>query len=389
MRLRFLLIIMCFAIVMIPIGVLGGLQNFQIATVILLLILAVTLIVSFAISFFISQPLVNLTKNINEISKGNLDVELEQSEIYEINNLTASLDRVMASLKLAIHKAGVKKEEIFEEAIKAKQEAEQKYETLLKKIDGWIWEINEQGICTKCSPKVSDALGYPPTQIIGKDIVGFLPSDEARNLHTLLERIQKEKNDATVKVDTYWIANDHHPVWVRTYIIPVFDGAKKYHGLRCFSRDISDYKLAQEKIEELHHQLNEMKTQFQQPGRVQSPVRVVDASTQETFDYMFMFDENTKIVDCTEDIHKKLGYRKDEMLALTLGDFKCLESADAIKACMDDVKKNGIIQMKTIHKKKDGSPLFVSEHIKYIKERNMFICLVKEDFSIKTQNSAS
>ncbi len=49
------------------------------------LILLITLTVAFFVSYFISMPLVKLTKNIDEISKGNLDVELEKSEIYEIN----------------------------------------------------------------------------------------------------------------------------------------------------------------------------------------------------------------------------------------------------------------------------------------------------------------
>ena len=123
MRLRLLLIIMCLAISLIPIAMISGLQGFQIASAFLGLVLIVTFTVGYAISYFITKPLVTLTKNIDEISKGNLDVELERSEIYEINNLTASLNRVMTSLKLAIHKVGLKKEDIFEEVVKAKEEA--------------------------------------------------------------------------------------------------------------------------------------------------------------------------------------------------------------------------------------------------------------------------
>jgi len=110
-----------------------GLQGIEIMSLFLGLILLITLTVAFFVSYFISMPLVKLTKNIDEISKGNLDVELEKSEIYEINTLTESLDRVMASLKLAINKVGVKKDEIFQDAVKAKEEAEAKYEILLKK----------------------------------------------------------------------------------------------------------------------------------------------------------------------------------------------------------------------------------------------------------------
>jgi len=134
MRLRWLLTIMCLVISLIPIAMIIGLQGLEIVTLFLGLILFITLIVAFVISYFISRPLVKLTKNIDEISKGNLEVELEKSEIYEINNLTNSLDRVMASLKLAINKVGVRKEEIFQDAVKAKEEAEAKYEILLKKI---------------------------------------------------------------------------------------------------------------------------------------------------------------------------------------------------------------------------------------------------------------
>ncbi len=108
MRLRWLLTIMCLVISLIPIAMIIGFEGIEIVTLFLGLILIITLAVAFAISYIISMPLVKLTKNIDEISKGNLDVELEKSEIYEINNLTNSLDRVMASLKLAINKVGVR-----------------------------------------------------------------------------------------------------------------------------------------------------------------------------------------------------------------------------------------------------------------------------------------
>jgi len=100
---------------MIPVGIIGGFVDFQVATAFLGLILVSTFVVAFVMTYFISRPLEKLTKNIDEISKGNLDVELEKSEISEINNLTESLNRVMTSLKLAIQKVGVKKGEIFEE----------------------------------------------------------------------------------------------------------------------------------------------------------------------------------------------------------------------------------------------------------------------------------
>jgi PAS domain S-box-containing protein len=363
----------------------SGLHGFPIAAMVLGLILVTTLAVGFVISYFISMPLVKLTENIDEISKGNLDVELEKSEIYEINNLTVSLDRVMASLKLAIYKVGLKKEEIFEEVVKAKEQAEEKFEILLKKIDGWIWEIDEKGMCTVCSIKVGETLGYTPIQMIGKEIFGFLPTEEAQKLKDLINHFAKEKVGTTKKLDMYWMyQDDKHPVWVRSYLMPVFDRTGSFHGLRCFSRDATEERVAENQIEELRKKIGELDKQMheifqQQLKESNGEEPILEKTAKQMFDYMLIFDENAKIIDCTNDIRRKLGYNKDEMLSLTFADVVYLETYDEIRANLDEIKKLGAMQVKTIHKKKDGSSVFVSEQIRYLKDRNMFICMVKED----------
>jgi PAS domain S-box-containing protein len=363
----------------------SGLQGFQIASMFFGLILIITFVVGFVISYFISRPLVKLTKNIDEISKGNLDVELEKSEIYEINNLTASLDRVMASLKLAIYKVGLTKEEIFEEVVKAKEQAEEKFEILLKKIDGWIWEINEKGTCTVCSIKIGETLGYTPGQMIGKEIFGFLPDEEAQKLKDVINHLAKEKAGTMNKLAMYWMhQSDKHPIWVRSYLMPVFDRTGCFRGLRCFSRDATEERVAENQIEELHKKIGELNKQVheilqERPNENPEKESTLEMTGEQVFDYMLIFDENAKIIDCTNDIQKKLGYNKDEMLSLTFADVVYLETYDKIRANLDEVKKLGIMQVKTIHKKKDGSSVFVSEQIRYLKDRHMFICMVKED----------
>jgi PAS domain S-box-containing protein len=376
---------MCLVISLIPIAMIVGLQGLEIVTLFLGLILVITLVVAFAISYFISRPLVKLTKNIDEISKGNLDVELEKSEIYEINNLTNSLDRVMASLKLAINKVGVRKEEIFHDVIKAKEEAEEKYEILLKKIDGWIWEINDKGICTKCSSKITGTLGYTPKQIIGKEIFRFLPLQDANKLKDIIHVISQQKTDTANKLDLHWMyQNNSRPVWVRSFCIPIIDSIGTFQGLRCFSRDATEYQVAEIKIDELENKLSDAYKQLHevlqhQPKGNTLIEPVFSPPTEQEFDYMILFDEDAKIIDCTNDIQKRLGFTKEEMLTLTFADIVYLESYQDIKVSLDEIKKQGSTQIKSIHKKKDGSSLFVSEHITYLKDRNAFICMVKQD----------
>ena len=186
MRLRTLLVIMCIAVSLIPIGIIGGVQGFEFVSIMLIsLIIGVTLVVSIIIAHFISRPIEKLTNNIDEISRGKLDVKLENSEIYEINNLTESLNRVMASLKLAITKVGVKRGEIFDETTNMISAVEERYAELLDTIAGWAWEVNPEGIYTYCSKNVSNILGYKPEEIVGKSIFDFMSPEESKKIRVL------------------------------------------------------------------------------------------------------------------------------------------------------------------------------------------------------------
>jgi PAS domain S-box-containing protein len=233
---------MFLAVSMIPVGIIGGIEGFQTASILLIaLILAVTFIVSLLISYLIAKPIENLTKDINMISKGQLDVKTKNSEIHEINNLTESFNRIMASLKLAVHKCGMPQDEIFEEP----------------------------------NLRPSEQVNIPPVE----------------------------------KLNEKW--------------------------------------------------------------------------SEHEFDSVFVFDENANIVDCNDNMYKKLGYSKSEMLALNMADFDALESKKDIVNKINLTKQNGAISFKTIHKRKDGSAVLVHENLQYLKDKNEFRGIVREDYSLK------
>ena len=50
----------------------------------------------------ISEPIKKLTSAVDEVSKGNFDVKIEESDVNEINTLADSLNRVMKTMKLAV-----------------------------------------------------------------------------------------------------------------------------------------------------------------------------------------------------------------------------------------------------------------------------------------------
>ena len=390
MRLKVLLVMMCLTISMIPVGIIGGFVNFQIATAFLGLIVISTLIVALIMTYFISRPLEKLTKNIDEISKGNLDVELEKSEIYEINKLTESLNRVMTSLKLAIQKVGVKKGEIFEETLKAKEVAEEKYQDLLNNIDGWAWETDAKGFYKACSAKVAETLGYTPDEVIGKSVFELMPSEEAKKAEAVFKDSSK-KQEPIHKLESHYIHKDGSKVFVFTSAVPVFDKEGIFQGYRGVHKNISTHIQSEQKIEELiikNRRLRELRIKSPRVFDEASSIHEKLANTEdklevkrseEEFDYMFLFDEKANIVDCSEDIDEKLGYKKDEMLHLNLADFELIENKDDIGKKIGQIKKQGFVRVKTIHKRKNGASVLVTENIEYLKDKHMFRCTVKED----------
>jgi PAS domain S-box-containing protein len=393
MKLRTLLIFMFLAVSMIPLGIIGGVVGFQGATLFLMgLIVLVTFVVSLIIAHLVSLPLVRLTRDIDEISKGNLDVTLEKGEIFEINNLTASLDRVMASLKLAIHKVGVKRGEIFEETVKAKEEAEEKYQDLLKTIDDWVWETNDKGVYTSCSAQVSKALGYNPAEIVGKTVFDFMSSDEAKQLKNVFA--YGEKNGGPFnKVETWYQHKDGHKICVSMSGMPLLNDDGKCIGYRGVMHDITAYKHAEATIEELNKKLSDMQGKVRdaladnkkpKARKKKQRDRLEDKWTQEEFDSVFIFDDQANVLDCNDNMYKNLGYTKGEMLSLNITDFDVLQTKDDIKDKINQTKKSGGINFKTIHKRKDGSAILVSERIEYLKNQDRFKCVVKSESQLKS-----
>ncbi|HLC87170.1 MAG TPA: PAS domain-containing protein [Candidatus Nanoarchaeia archaeon] len=129
---------------------------FNIMTYSLIFIILLIIASSFLFSRIITKPIENLTKKVSEITTGNLEIQLGKSSISEIQYLTDSLNRILASMKLAILRTGISKEDIgLGEAIRAKKEAEERYKALvvnspdcikLFDLDGSIIFINEAGL---------------------------------------------------------------------------------------------------------------------------------------------------------------------------------------------------------------------------------------------------
>jgi len=384
---------MCLTVSFIPIGIIGGTHGFQYISLLLIgLILIVTFLVSLFISHFITKPIKNLTESIEAISKGKLEEDLEKSEIYEVNSLTESLNRVMASLKLAIHKVGVKKGEIFEETVREKEAAVGKYQDLVDNLIGWAWEIDKKGVYTFCSKNVSDILDYQPNEMIGKSFFYFMPTKDAKKFKQIFA--EANKKGAEIKQFENWnVRKDGKKVCMITNAVPFFDENSQLMGYRGVDMNITKNKQSERKIEVLNTEISNLRRQLNHllnkrqkkkwtkiiKETVAPSKQLEDKWIEQEVDAIFLFDEHANLLDCNENMYKQLGYTKGEMLSLNIVDFDALESKDDIIDKIEEARRFGSINFKTIHKRKDGSAVLVSEYMKCLKGENMFKCVVRPE----------
>jgi len=112
---------------------------------------------------------------------------------------------------------------------------------------------------------------------------------------------------------------------------------------------------------------------------VSKKVPSVSSVSSKDFDYYFFFDNDTNIVECSTDMTQKLGYDRSEILSLTLEELDCFDKKDNIKDKVVKVKDNGKMNFKTMYRKKDQKIVLVIESIRYLKDIDLFECLVKEE----------
>ena len=96
------------------------------AAIILLSSLLFLAFAGFLVSRLITRPLDELRKKVDEVTKGNFDVRLDESDLFEIRRLTDSLNRILASMKLAVLRVKLKKEEFQVKGVKRAEPKEGK-----------------------------------------------------------------------------------------------------------------------------------------------------------------------------------------------------------------------------------------------------------------------
>ena len=282
-----------------------------------LFVLVLSSAITYVFSKSFSKPINKLSQNVDEISKGKLDIQLEKSSILEVQKLTDSLNRVLVSLKLAILRTGAGKEELgLGKAIEGKKKAEQnleksekRFREIVNNAQEWIWEIDSRGMYIYSNSIIEKILGYKSADIVGKKYFYdfFLPI-EKEELRKAAFKVFAGKQSFREFVNKN-ISKDGKIVWLSTSGVPILNTKGDLLGYRGADTDITK----QEKL------LRKHKLFFENAN-----------------DLMQRISMKGKVVEVNKKWRETLGYSNEE--ALKLGLDQIISPAN-LSMCMKHFKK--------------------------------------------------
>ncbi len=209
----------------------------------------ISAIIGFILSVVVSTPLIKLSKAVEKITKGNFDVKLEKSRVNEIQQLSNSFSRVLASLKLAIVRTGMSKEEIgLGEAVKAKKEAEKKYLNIVQISVDPIFSFDSGLIITTWNPSAKQVFGYSESEMVGKSVLSLFSEKTVSEMEQkLASLIAVGKGTLSeTPIETNVLAKEGRKVAIEL-AVSVRESADEYTAM-AIARDITERKKTAEDL---------------------------------------------------------------------------------------------------------------------------------------------
>ena len=131
----------------------------------------------------------------------------------------------------------------------ALRESRERFRALTESTSDWIWEVDKNAVYTYSSPKVKDLLGYEPDEIIGKTPFELMSKNDAKRIRTEINALIKAKKPLERLVNEN-VHKNGRIVILESSGVPILDAKGNFRGYRGIDRDITESKLAENKLRE-------------------------------------------------------------------------------------------------------------------------------------------
>lgn len=284
----------------------------------------ILLLYTILLTKIVVAPIKEITQNIERITEGDLEIKLEHKKIEEIDLLRKSLDRILASLKLAVLRTGATKDQLgLGEAIMAQKSAEKKFKTLFEGASDAIFVADaETKKLVDCNKEAVNLMGYSKNELLNMNAKQLHP-EEVRE--RIMENFKKQIEGKLKINETKVLTKDGKeiPVEITAKSLKV-DSKKRLVGI---FRDISKRKNLQKKYK---------------------------SYVENSPHGIFVTDSKGNYIEVNEAACKATGYSKEELLEKNIVDIVPKEERKKVIETFEKLKETGKLDTVIKYKKKNG-----------------------------------
>lgn len=188
----------------------------------------------------------------------------------------------------------------------ALMESEAQFRLLAENSSDMISKHDNNGTFLYVSPACRRILGYEPEDLVGNSMASFIHPEDSRQLAALLST--PEWKDITVTVDYRARHKNGSYVWIETTARPFIDGPSGQQEFQASSRNITERKEAEEKLQRAHTDLQDAYDRT-----IEGWVRALDLRDRETEGH------TQRVTNMTEKLARALGYTDEEIVHIRRG----------------------------------------------------------------------
>lgn len=232
---------------------------------------------------------------VNVIKSGALDYIVKSSE---------SMTDMPHIAEKAIEQWRIKEEK--EQMQIQLSESEAQFRLLAENSSDMISKHDTNGTFLYVSPACRTILGFEPEELIGTSVTPLVHPEDAKQLIDLLAT--PEWNDITVTIDYRARHKNGEYVWIETTAQLFFDELSEQQEFQASSRNITERKEAEEKLQRAHNDLQEAYDKT-----IEGWVLALDLRDRETEGH------TQRVTSMTEKLARILGYADEEITHIRRG----------------------------------------------------------------------
>ncbi|MEO8103418.1 MAG: PAS domain S-box protein, partial [Betaproteobacteria bacterium] len=130
------------------------------------------------------------------------------------------------------------------------RESERRFADVVDAAGEYVWETNLAGDYIYVSERIERVLGYTAAEMIGRQAYDFMPNEEVARLEHWFDT-RSDPGQPIRNLEYISITKDGRQIWQQVSGVPIFNASGERIGYRGTGLDITERKLAEQRIEEL------------------------------------------------------------------------------------------------------------------------------------------